>query len=110
MKYYTVRIIDGTNTYLLNEMIERDFYLPKDCFDAHQAGPQFKTTIYDSGFDIRFSIPDRYNEIVFADWVDEVVAKMFDDIGYDWWDGDEDRIISIDKFENMMLVRSSQSA
>ncbi len=67
MKTYTLRVIGGTNEYLLDEMIENDFYLPEDCYDAYQAEPPIKTTVYDDeilmmifadGFSTRDGITD----------------------------------------------------
>ena len=109
MKYYTVRIIGGTNTKLLNEMVDEYFNLPDDLYyDWHQAEKPFKTTVYDGGFDIRFSIPDRCSEMQFADWAAEFTPKMFDDNGYDWWDcGDENHQINTCNDEHVLIVSSA---
>ena len=109
MKSFTIRIIGGTNTDLLNEMIERYFYLPDDLYyDWRQDEPPFKTTNYDGGFDICFSIPERCDETEFADWAARVHAIMFDDIGYDWWDcSDEERVIYTCNDDHMLIVNST---
>ena len=109
MKYYTVRIIGGTNTNLLNEMVGEYFYLPDDMYyDWHHDDAPFKTTAYEDGFDIRFSIPDRCNEVQFADWAAEFTPQMFDDNGYDWWGcGDENHEIHTLNDKKVLIVSSA---
>ena len=107
MKEYKIRIAGGTNTNLLNEMVERNFYLPEHFCDAQQGNATIKTSISGAGFFISFSIPDKCDKSEFVEWAAKVPATMFDDHGYDWWNYyDEVRKISVDKCKNSIRMQT----
>ena len=102
MNKFTLRLIDGCNLDLLDEVADENFYINGDIEFS------YSIDVCNYGIDILFNIANENALGDFSYALEKTAVVLYDNRGYDWWDNyDNSRKIVIYKCDDSLIVKSA---